>query len=169
MRFRRARALPYNDLLANLPAELWRRRKGRNAMSFTIERRERDGLPILAIKGRLLAGESVASLRETITELIAAGRTRIVFDCRETSYIDSSGLGCLVVAHSSAANREGHMAIYGLNRRGLELLIITKLSTVFAVFAEEIDAVNSCFPDRTARHFDILNFVQQSRAESAGS
>ena len=43
----------------------------------------------------------------------------------------------------------------------MELLLLTKLHTIFEVFADEQDAVNSFFPDREIRHFDILSFVQQ--------
>jgi anti-sigma B factor antagonist len=43
----------------------------------------------------------------------------------------------------------------------LELLLLTKLHTVFEVFAQEEDAVNSFFPDRVVKRLDILNFVQQ--------
>jgi anti-sigma B factor antagonist len=48
-----------------------------------------------------------------------------------------------------------------LNKRNVELLLLTKLHTIFEVFAEEEDAVNSFFPDRVIKRFDILNFVQQ--------
>jgi anti-sigma B factor antagonist len=46
------------------------------------------------------------------------------------------------------------------NKRNVELLLLTKLHTVFEVFNEDQDAVNSFFPDRQIKHFDILSFVQ---------
>ena len=70
------------------------------------------------------------------------------------------------MAHSRAVQLGGKFPIFGLNRRGLELMILTKLSTVFELFEDEIDAVNSCFADRHVRHFDILDFVQRHRAEA---
>jgi anti-sigma B factor antagonist len=141
-------------------------------MSFTIERRERDGVPILALNGRLVAGGPVEQLREellaTLDLCLASDLRALVLDCRETSYIDSSGLGLLVLAHSRAAKMDGKLPVFGLNRRGLELLILTKLSTVFQLYEDETSAVNSCFPDRTAKRFDILQFVQSKRTEDAG-
>lgn len=142
-------------------------------MGFVIEQRERDGVPILALKGRLVLGESIETLRERLLALLKAspetGKTAVVLDCRDTSYIDSSGLGFLVMAHSRATQAGGKLPIFGLNRRGLELMILTKLTTVFELYESEIDAVNSCFPDRRVRHFDILEFVQRHRAESGNS
>ena len=141
-------------------------------MSFTIEQRQRDGVPILALKGRLLAGDPVEQLREKLLAMLESAQTTeiraVVLDCRETSYIDSSGLGLLVLAHSRAMKAKGKLPIFGLNRRGLELLIVTKLSTVFELYEDEISAVNSCFPDRKAKRFDILEFVQKKRAEGDG-
>jgi anti-sigma B factor antagonist len=141
-------------------------------MSFTIERRERDGVPILALNGRLVAGDPVEQLREKLLAMLELGLSSgirvVVLDCRGTSYIDSSGLGLLVLAHSRAAKMDGKLPIFGLNRRGLELLILTKLSTVFELYEDETSAVNSCFPDRTAKRFDILQFVQSKRTGDTG-
>ncbi|MDR3718799.1 MAG: STAS domain-containing protein [Bryobacteraceae bacterium] len=140
-------------------------------MSFTIEQRERDGVPILGLNGRLVAGDPVNGLREKLLAMLETGLSSgvraVVLDCRETSYIDSSALGLLVLAHARAMKAQGKLPIFGLNRRGLELLILTKLSTVFELYGDETSAVNSCFPDRTAKRFDILEFVQKKRAEGA--
>ena len=51
-----------------------------------------------------------------------------------------------------------------LNRRNLELLLLTKIDTIFEVFDDETEAVNSFFPEREIRRFDILDFVQQMKA-----
>jgi len=55
----------------------------------------------------------------------------------------------------------GAMKLVNPNKRNVELLLLTKLHTVFEVFVETQDAVNSFFPDRKIKHFDILSFVQQ--------
>ena len=141
-------------------------------MSFTIEQRERDGVPILALKGRLVAGDPVEQLREKLLAMLELGLSSemraVVLDCRATFYIDSSALWLLVLAHSRAAKMDGKLPIFGLNRRGLELLVLTKLSTVFELYEDEASAVNSCFPDRSAKRFDVLQFVQSKRAEDPG-
>lgn len=141
-------------------------------MGFSIEQRERDSVPILSLKGRLVAGDPVDQVRARLLALLqlasASGLRAVVLDCRETAYIDSSALGLLVLAHSRATKMGGKLPIFGLNRRGLELLVLTKLSTVFELYEDEISAVNSCFADRTARRFDVLEFVRKQRAGDAG-
>jgi anti-sigma B factor antagonist len=52
-----------------------------------------------------------------------------------------------------------------LNRGNLELLLLTKIDTIFEVFDDETEAVNSFFPDREIRRFDILSFVQQLKTD----
>jgi anti-sigma B factor antagonist len=44
-------------------------------------------------------------------------------------------------------------------------LVLTKLATVFEIYTDEQDAVNSFFPNREIRRFDILNFVQSQQSE----
>jgi anti-sigma B factor antagonist len=87
---------------------------------------------------------------------------------RNVDYIDSSALGCLVMAHTKISRAGGAMSMFGLNEKGLELLVITKLATIFRLADNELDAVNLCFPDRTAKSFDILEFVRRHWGESAG-
>ena len=52
-----------------------------------------------------------------------------------------------------------------LNRRNMELLVLTKIDTIFEVFDDEQDAVNSFFPGREIKRFDILSFVRQLKEE----
>jgi anti-sigma B factor antagonist len=56
--------------------------------------------------------------------------------------------------------------LLGLSKRGAELMVLTKLTTVFQIFDEEQAAINSFFPGREVKRFDILEFVQsQEEAE----
>jgi anti-sigma B factor antagonist len=133
-------------------------------MSHEIAERERDGIVILGLQGRLTSGESTP-VRDKITQLIAAGRTNVILDLAEVEYIDSTGLGGLVICYTQIKAAGGALKLMRLNRRNVELLALTRLHTVFEVFAEEQDAVNSFFPDREIKRFDILAFIQQQQHE----
>ena len=137
-------------------------------MALHIREHEQDGIVILALKGRLVAGDEVETLRMRVRAECQAGHTQIVLDCAGLDYIDSSGLGTLVHAHSTLAQRDGGaLRLLHLNERNLELMVVTKLSTVFELFDDETEAVNSFFPERRVRKFDILNFVSQQRKKKA--
>jgi anti-sigma B factor antagonist len=57
------------------------------------------------------------------------------------------------------------MKLLNLTRRHIELLVMTKLATIFEIFNDEQDAVNSFYPDRKLKTFDILDFVQKMKEE----
>jgi anti-sigma B factor antagonist len=135
-------------------------------MALEFSEHEREGVTILALKGRITVGE-VTPVRDKITELVAAGHHQVVLDLQHVDYIDSTGLGNLVISYTQVKNAGGALKLLHLNKRNVELLALTRLHTVFEVFAEETDAVNSFFPDREIKHFDILSFVQEvEKAES---
>ena len=130
-------------------------------MPLTITEREHEGIVILHLKGRLTVGES-NPLREKIGEMLSSGHSNIVLDLEEIDYIDSTGLGGMVICYTQVKRAGGMLKLMKLNRRNVELLALTRLHTVFEVFAEETDAVNSYFPDREIQRFDILDFIQQN-------
>jgi len=129
-------------------------------MSLEITEHVREGVVILTLKGRLTVGES-ASVHERVIQVLASGRANLIVDLSAVDYIDSMGLGSLVHCFTSVKKAGGALKLLRLSKRNVELLLLTKLHNVFEVFAEEEDAVNSFFPDRVAKRFDILNFVQQ--------
>ena len=130
-------------------------------MSLEIGRREREGIIILDLDGRLTAGDESVRLRETLRELAAAGSAQVILNLQGVDYIDSTGLGALVIGYTSLKKAGGKLTLLHLNRRNVELLVFTKLATVFDIFADEQEAVNSFFPDRAIQHFDILTFLQE--------
>jgi anti-sigma B factor antagonist len=130
-------------------------------MSLDIQQREREGIAILDLNGRITVGEEAGKMRESLQELAAAGGRNIILDLREVDYIDSTGLGALVVCFTTLRKLGGKLKLDNLNRRNIELLLFTKLTTVFEIFNDEQEAVNSFFPDRQIKHFDILSFVRE--------
>ena len=134
-------------------------------MALDIQQREREGIVILELKGRITVGPEAGALREKVAGLIAAGERSIVLDLSGVDYIDSTGLGALVMCATSLRRNHGNLKLLNPNRRNIELLVMTKLETVFEIFNDEQDAVNSFFPDRKINTFDILTFVQQMKKE----
>jgi len=132
-------------------------------MALEITQREREGVVILDFKGRLKAGDEATRFRDKIAELAQAGSRNLVANLEGVDYIDSTGLGALVMSATSLRKTGGSMKLVNLNRRNIELLVMTKLATVFEIFNDEQDAVNSYFPDRKIKTFDILDFVQQMK------
>src|SRR6267154_5468040 len=125
-------------------------------MALEFSEHEREGVTILALKGRITVGE-VTPVRDKITELVGAGHHQVVLDLQHVDYIDSTGLGNLVISYTQVQKAGGALKLLNLNKRNVELLALTRLHTIFEVFAQETDAVNSFFPGREIKHFDILS------------
>ena len=136
-------------------------------MSFGIEAREVEGITVLQVSGRLIAGHDIATLRAMFDDLIASNKNRIVLNLKQLDYMDSSGLGVLVTGYTSVSRAGGAIKLSNISKRSAQLLILTKLSTVFEIFEDDQSAVNSFFPERAIKHFDILEFVKRQPRDSA--
>ena len=130
-----------------------------------IVEREREGIVIVDCTGQLVAGESTGAVRERLSQLVAAGSIQLILNLGGVTYIDSSGLGALVMCFSTARRAGGTMKLLNLSRRSIELIVLTRLEMVVEVFNEEQSAVNSFCPDREIKKFDILSFLQQHKSE----
>ena len=135
-------------------------------MSFEINQREKEGITILDLKGPLTAGPAATALRDALRAHMSGGSKNVVLNLDEVEHIDSTGLGSMVMCFTALRKSEGRLVLLHLNRRHLELLVLTKLSTVFEIFDDEQQAVNSFFPNRQIRHFDILRFIEQQRSDA---
>jgi len=135
-------------------------------MSLDIRQREREGIQIVDLKGRLTVGEEATMLREKLREMAEAGQINALLNLKQVDYIDSTGLGALVICFTTMRKAGGALKLLNLNKRNIELLLLTKLTTVLELFNDEQDAVNSFFPGREIKKFDILNFVQGGGQEN---
>jgi anti-sigma B factor antagonist len=132
-------------------------------MKLEIRQREKEGVVILELKASLTAGDATTQLRDRLRGLLEQNRANVILDLAGVDYIDSSGLGSMVVCFTSVRKAGGKLVLLNLNKRNIELLVLTKLSTVFEIFDDEQQAVNSFFPDREIKRFDILAFVERQR------
>ena len=121
-------------------------------MSLEIQQRAREGVAILDLNGHITVGTEATSLRERCWALASEGVQNLILNMAEVDYVDSTGLGALVMCATTLRKAGGNVKLLNLNKRNLELLVITKLATVFDLFTDEQDAVNSYFPDREIRN-----------------
>jgi anti-sigma B factor antagonist len=112
-------------------------------MALQIEERETGGVTVLALSGRVTLGDESAQLRNKIKDILAKGKTRLVLDMGDVSYIDSAGLGTLVSGYTSAQNQGASLKLAHLTKKFSEQLAITKLVTVFEVYDTVEDAIKS--------------------------
>lgn len=112
-------------------------------MALTIASREVDGVAILDLSGRITLGEGSVQLRDAVRTLIGKGQKNILINMEEINYIDSSGLGELVSAYTTAKNQQASVKLLHLTKRVHDLLQLTKLVTVFDILDDEASAIAS--------------------------
>jgi anti-sigma B factor antagonist len=96
---------------------------------------------VLDVTGDMIMGRNAREFRDSIDSLVARARRRIVINLGGVSYVDSAGLGELLAARTAVAMSGGQIRLVNLTHRIDELLIITKLSTVFEICSDENQAV----------------------------
>ena len=129
-------------------------------MSLHIDQRESEGIVILDLKGPLTLGHGDLELRDRLPALHQSGKVNIVLNLKDVSDIDSTGLGTLVFGLARLRKAGVRLALLNINRSHLALFLLTRLAIAFEFFDDEQDAVNSFFPDRAVKRFDVLDFVQ---------
>jgi anti-sigma B factor antagonist len=133
----------------------------RSRMKLAIEQKENEGIFILGLKGRLVLGPEDLALRQWLQALLDAGQSNIIVDLKEVSDIDSTGLGTLVNCALKFRDSGGKLVLLHLGESKGRLPDILKLNAVFETYRDELEAVNSFFPDRAIQRYDILDFVEE--------
>jgi anti-sigma B factor antagonist len=142
-------------------------------MDFKLTTRRVDSVVIIDLAGRITSGDALSALRQTIRDEVAKGHNRILLNLKDVSYVDSSGLGELIMAlgtvtqticakcgatvfkdddggwdpcpqcESKDRKPWGELKLSNPGRQVTDLLQFTKLYTVFDVHESEEDALTS--------------------------
>jgi anti-sigma B factor antagonist len=112
-------------------------------MQMQIHTRNVGDVTLLDLKGRLTLNEGTQQLKETFDALMAKGVKRIVLNLQEVAYVDSGGLGELVRSLAAVGRHGGSLKLINLTAKITDLLVITKLLTVFDSYDTESAALAS--------------------------
>lgn len=134
-------------------------------MSLEIGHREREGVILMDLKGRITIGDEATIFRAAVEKVASQPGVRLLLNMQDVDYVDSTGLGALVMCSIRLKKSDGVAKLVNANRRNIELIVMTKIDSIFEVFDDETDAINSFFPGRQIKGFDILSFVRQMKEE----
>jgi anti-sigma B factor antagonist len=108
-----------------------------------IEERIVDDVTILDLKGKMTLGEGDELLKDKVNSLVSQGHKKIVLNLSDVPYIDSAGLGEIVRTYTTVSRQQGKLKLLNVSKRVYDLLVITKLLTIFDSYESEEDAVRS--------------------------
>jgi len=111
---------------------------------LNINERQAGDVTVLDLSGKITIGEGSVALRTAIRRLLEEGKKRILLNLSGVSYVDSSGIGELVSSYTAIGKEDGgQLKLLNLTQKIQDLLTITKLLTVFDVYDNEAEALNS--------------------------
>lgn len=108
-----------------------------------IGKRKKDDVTIIDLKGKILIGDGIDELRQSIKSVIEGDEKKILLNFKEVPYLDSTGLGEVVRSYTSVKKEGGDVKIINLTNKVRDLLSVTKLITVFETFEDEDKAIAS--------------------------
>jgi anti-anti-sigma factor len=91
------------------------------------------GTVIVNFSGNLTLGFSLKTIESQLQPLLGDGASRVVFDMANVDYIDSAGLGMIVLFHGLIDSKKGSLRLCGVNPGVRRLLSLTKTDTFLMV------------------------------------
>ena len=113
---------------------------------MSVSERTSGSVTILDCSGAITLGDSADALKDKIRSLLQQDLKQILVNLAEVNYIDSAGLGELVSAHTTTTRAGASMKLSNATKRIQDLLVITKLLTVFDIYDDEASALASFGP-----------------------
>jgi anti-sigma B factor antagonist len=112
-------------------------------VSLNLNVRDKSGASVIDVSGRLTLGDVPTILKDEIRRLLDEGQKSILLNLAGLTYMDSSGMGLLVGAYATVSRAGGHLKLSNLNSRIRDLLLLTKLYSVFEIYEDEPAALGS--------------------------
>ena len=109
---------------------------------------EKEGIVIFRPSGRIMT-PGIKEFSDAVEEALGGHSSplRLVFDFKEVTRMDSSGLGALMKVYSDVQADGGQIAVINVNKHVKDLIVMARLITVFKSFESENEAVAALLQD----------------------
>jgi anti-sigma B factor antagonist len=108
-----------------------------------VSERQAGDVTILDLSGEVRIGDSSVALRDSIRKLAETGKQKVLLNLAGVKYVDSTGIGELIANYTTITRQGGQLKLLNLTDRIQNLLVITKLLTVFDSYDNEAEALKS--------------------------
>lgn len=105
--------------------------------------KEQAGVVVMMPKGKIMGGPDAGAVKERLHQLIDEGKKKVVVDLSGVSWMNSSGLGILIGGLTTMRNASGDLKLAGTTDKVQNLLMVTKLITIFESYDTVEEAVAS--------------------------
>ncbi len=109
-------------------------------MELTVERTGGGGVPVVRVSGEVDV-HSAPRLRDGVAVELETAPSKVVIDLTNVGFLDSTGLGALVAARTTASERGIALPVVCTSERILKLFTITGLDGVFDIHPDVESAI----------------------------
>jgi len=102
-------------------------------MSFSFEIKKDNELIFISLQGNLMNKQQIQGLLDEIDFFFNEGLKIIIIDLSDMQYMNSTGLSVLVNIFTQARSKGGEVVIANIPEKINQLLIITKLNSIFNI------------------------------------
>ena len=110
--------------------------------TFDLQVTAQDGVHVFQLIGRLMDQQQADRLMSTLDEELSGGGPNVVLDLSKLQYMNSTGLNILINVLTRTRNAGGDTLIAGVSQSVRQLLLVTKLDSVFTITDDVAQAVN---------------------------
>ena len=115
-------------------------------MILEIEKKAAGNIVVLEMTGRITLGRDCQQIETGVDELVRGKQTRIVFDLSKVKYMDSSGVGIMVMCSGKVRGAGGELRLAGATGVVEQTLQLTRMSAIMPTFATLAEALAG-FPE----------------------
>jgi anti-sigma B factor antagonist len=98
---------------------------------------------LLKISGRISLGRDCLDVEWAVDDLIRDQRKKVVFDLSGLEYLDSTGIGVLVMCSGKMSATGGQLRLASLQPRIAELMRVTRLDQIWHFYPTAADATQN--------------------------
>ncbi len=120
---------------------------------------------ILDLHGKLVMGGGDITLGDFARSLFADHSCQLILNLAAVHDIDTSGMEALLILATEYRNGGGKMVLYNISHSHGRVYELARLETAIEIYRDELDAINSFFPDRKVKRYDILEYIESQPHE----
>ncbi len=105
---------------------------------------------VFNLDGKILSKDDSKSITEEIDENIELGNINIILHLDQLDYINSTGLNFIISSFTKMRNAGGELVICAVSQKVSDLLVITKLNTIFTSF-ETLEEAKESFSNQISK------------------
>lgn len=105
--------------------------------------RDKDNVTIIELRGSIKTNEDYDIFKSAIDQAIEKGTPKVLLNFRDVNFINSSGLGRLILAAKIISEDHGQLKITDLSEDLRELFVFTRLDSKIPIYSSEEEALSA--------------------------